>query len=316
LFKGRHFTGPADHQTARNRGNILVPKLLVLLLILLTAGYAIAGGPGRKPAVVNRRPEVSSTDRPLRLFAALAARVGTGGAVALTMVVGVLLVVGMGSVLGLLIIGPWGAGVDALNSAAQRVAVTDRKAWLTAVMRMVTFGGDSTVVMCVALVVGLALWWWSRDPRPLGLLTASYVGARVIETTVKALTQRPRPPDSEAMGDFTGFAFPSGHATYAMAVYGMVAVLGLILVNRRRGFARVGATALLLLIVLIGLSRVYLGAHWLSDVLGGFLVSGVWLAFLLGLGLLVAGRIVPRTPLLHWSEGMSRGRRTSLDRVD
>jgi undecaprenyl-diphosphatase len=242
------------------------------------------------------------------LFDALAARVGTGGAVALILVVGVMIVVSMGGVLGLLITGPWSAGVDAFDSAAQRVAVTDRKAWLTAMMQTVTYGGDSTVVMCVALAVGILLWWWSRDPRALGLLAASYVGARLIETTVKTLIQRPRPPASEAIGDFTGFAFPSGHATFAMAVYGMVAVLGLILMNSRRGFARAGAAALLLLIALIGLSRVYLGAHWLSDVLGGFLVGGAWLAFLLGLGLLAAGRGVSRTPLLRYRPRAGRTR--------
>jgi membrane-associated phospholipid phosphatase len=88
-----------------------------------------------------------------------------------------------------------------------------------------------------------------------------------------------------AIGHFTGLAFPSGHATLSAAVYGMGAVLISRATNRPavKVAAWVGAVVI---IVLVGVTRLYLGAHWLSDVLAGWALGALWL----GAVLRVSGR--------------------------
>jgi undecaprenyl-diphosphatase len=127
---------------------------------------------------------------------------------------------------------------------------------------------------------------------PLGLLLGAYGGAQLLAVTVQTLVRRPHPPG--ALVAAGGFAFPSREATAAVAVYGLLAVLG---GARSRWSWRVSAwTAATLGVVLLALAQVYLGAHWLSDVLGGWALAGLWL--------LVLGTVV-RT-LTGWRAGTGR----------
>src|SRR6266511_2514791 len=105
-------------------------------------------------------------------------------------------------------------------------------------------------------------------------------GAWVLSDTVKDLTHRARPPAAQAIGHWTGFAFPSGHTTKATAVYGMLAAL-LAATTPRWGRKVSVWTAAALLAGLVGLSRLYLGAHWLTDVLGALTLGAAWLFVLL-----------------------------------
>jgi len=87
-------------------------------------------------------------------------------------------------------------------------------------------------------------------------------------------------PAAQAIGHWIGYAFPSGHATKAAAVYGMLAAL---LAASTSSWGRKVAlwTAALLVAGLVGLTRLYLGAHWLTDVLGGLALGGAWLFLVL-----------------------------------
>ncbi|MGH3664234.1 MAG: bifunctional DedA family/phosphatase PAP2 family protein [Micromonosporaceae bacterium] len=162
-----------------------------------------------------------------------------------------------------------------LNQPVARFVVTHREPWLTTVLQVVTAIGSITVLVPLIGMVGLA--WWRRDGswRPLGMLAAAYVGAAVLSNSIKLLIGEHRPPAVTDLAHATGYAFPSGHTTAAAAVYGMLAIL--VAASTPTWSHKVSlCAAATALVVLVGASRLYLGAHWLTDVLGGLTLGVVW----------------------------------------
>ena len=154
-----------------------------------------------------------------------------------------------------------------------------RTGWLTSALQVLTWLGSTAVIIPAVLAVGLYFAIRRRDWRPLALLGAAVAGAVGLYDIVKALVGRPRPPAAIWIGHYTGAAFPSGHATQSTAFYAMLAlVLGAGLSIRRRAILW-GAAALLVLVV--GASRIYLGAHWLTDVLAGYALGATWVAIVM-----------------------------------
>jgi undecaprenyl-diphosphatase len=145
--------------------------------------------------------------------------------------------------------------------------------WLDGAARFASFLGSETVaVLLVALVVALVAR--RRWGAAVGLLLAT-AGAQALNNVLKELFQRTRPAPVAGLIPAQTFSFPSGHAMVAAAFYGFLAYLAWrALRGRRRGLATAG---LLLLIGLIGLSRLYLGVHYLTDVAAGYLAGFVWL---------------------------------------
>ena len=107
------------------------------------------------------------------------------------------------------------------------------------------------------------------------LLLISVVGNIALDTLLKAIFTRPRPDVITPLVTETSFSFPSGHTAVAVALYGMLALL---LWQRRHWL--VGAVCMMWML-LIGLSRIYLGAHYPSDVVGSLAFSVVWVLMLL-----------------------------------
>ena len=147
---------------------------------------------------------------------------------------------------------------------------------LDALMVAVTDLG-STVVLAVVVGVAAVLLIVRRRRSEALFIVVALVGTLVINDRLKLFFQRPRPGfDWAALPPETGF--PSGHSMNSFVVYVAIA-----LVAWRLGGRRVGVLALALAVVLavsVGISRVYLGAHWLSDVIGGYLAGALWLLFL------------------------------------
>jgi undecaprenyl-diphosphatase len=172
--------------------------------------------------------------------------------------------------------------------------VAHRTGWLTGALQVLTWLGSTAVIIPAGLVIGLYFVIWRRDWQPLVLLTAAIAGAVVLYDIGKALVGRPRPPAAIWIGHYTGAAFPSGHATQSVAFYAMLAiVLGAGLSSRRRAVLW-GAAALVVLIV--GASRIYLGAHWLTDVLAGYALGACWVAIVVAILLIRwsgTGRVRP-----------------------
>ncbi len=123
------------------------------------------------------------------------------------------------------------------------------------------------------VVAVLAIWLATRRlPREALWILAAAGSARFVGWAAKLLVQSPRPhlDIPPPIQYFSGYGFPSGHALTSAVIYGSITLL----VIRRSGSGAIRITAALvcmLLVLAIGMSRIYLGAHWPNDVLGGYL---------------------------------------------
>ena len=151
-----------------------------------------------------------------------------------------------------------------------------RTPWGDRIMVFVTELGDGIVIALVSVTV-LAWLLWLRKWRVAGYWTAAIVFGQLAATTFKLVLQRPRPLPNIYDGLST-YAFPSGHAVMSTVAYGFLAVLIAHQLSRSRRWVAYAMAALL--ISAIAMSRLYLGAHWLSDVLGGLSLGLIWVSLL------------------------------------
>jgi undecaprenyl-diphosphatase len=120
-------------------------------------------------------------------------------------------------------------------------------------------------------------------------IAVSVTATQAVVHGIKALVARGRPPATSSFVEAAGYAFPSAHAASGVALYGL---LSLFVLRRLRGHLRIAAGALALLGVgTIGLTRVYLGAHYPSDVLAGWIVGAVVAAGAWQLGRVLRARL-------------------------
>ena len=148
-----------------------------------------------------------------------------------------------------------------------------RTPMLDQVMITLTESGDALVVWGVALAAGGWLAW-RRAWRPLVYSAIAVGGGSLINTAIKLAVQRPRPTDLHLAGASL-YSFPSGHSTTNAVLYGCL----LLLLWRQMspGPWRATALAAAIFVAAICFSRLYLGAHWLSDVAGGLVFATLWL---------------------------------------
>ncbi len=158
---------------------------------------------------------------------------------------------------------------------------------LTAAFGIVTFIGGTEIAILAAL--GLAAATWQRCRRFAIVYPATLIVGAIINIGLKELIGRPRPPNP-----VTGVAlasFPSGHTLQATLLLGLLPPAAYLLTSRAWMF-RATALASAAGIVTVGISRVYLGAHWPTDVVGGVLV---------GVGLIVVAERTMTHPRYHGS---------------
>ncbi|GBF75234.1 hypothetical protein PA598K_03624 [Paenibacillus sp. 598K] len=142
-------------------------------------------------------------------------------------------------------------------------------------MRGITRLGDG-IVQTLLCVIVCAVLWLRGSRRNSTMLALCLSGGWVLNYTLKAWFGRER-PGHEFLVDAAGFSFPSGHAMVSICFYGM---LGYLLYRRLRGRWPVSwlfPAAALSLAIAIGVSRVYLGVHYASDVIAGLAAGGIWL---------------------------------------
>lgn len=224
------------------------------------------------------KPRSSVAGRARRFFAARFSRDGTLG---LSLTVGLIILTVLGWAFGEITEAVVkGDDLAAIDSPVTRWLVEHRSASLTGVMRAVTQLGSAWFV--IALLVGVTATLVARHaPRGVVLVAPlSAAGAALLVTTVKLLIARPRPTIGAVVAVANGFSFPSGHSAQAVATYGALAWVVAHGLTRPR--ARVGPWVVAAVVVLlIGLTRLYLGVHWLSDVIGGYTIGACWLVLVL-----------------------------------
>jgi undecaprenyl-diphosphatase len=129
----------------------------------------------------------------------------------------------------------------------------------------------------------------------LSAWVAAFVGAALLTLVLKNIIQRPRPADASTFLYGMSFSFPSGHALGSLVGYGMLAyVIGSMWVKSVKGRVRLGFAAAALILA-IGISRLYLGVHYFSDVVAGYAVGVLWLSVCIS-GLQSVQRRSPSTP--------------------
>jgi membrane-associated phospholipid phosphatase len=152
---------------------------------------------------------------------------------------------------------------------------------LTAAARLFSFIGSNRVWVTATLALVAVLWLTARRKAAFAL-AGSMAGAVVLENALKLAFYRSRP--MPYFGPAPGsYSFPSGHALFATCLYGALALLFAREFKRSANQAIVWIGAILL-VLCIGWSRVYLGVHYPSDVLAGYLAGAAWLALLHGFG--------------------------------
>ncbi|WP_239614846.1 phosphatase PAP2 family protein [Cohnella mopanensis] len=150
---------------------------------------------------------------------------------------------------------------------------------LTSVMKTFSWLGSTSVVIVIALLILLFLAFILGHRMELLFLIASLGGASLLNRVLKITFQRER-PNLHRLAEELGYSFPSGHSMAAFALYGALTYLLWKHVKSGRGRALL-VTIGAIIVFSIGISRVYLGVHYPSDIVGGYLASGVWLGLMI-----------------------------------
>jgi undecaprenyl-diphosphatase len=166
-------------------------------------------------------------------------------------------------------------GSTAFDSSITSWVVAHRGQGLTTLARALSRVGSQVVLTPVAVIAG-ALLLAKRRFVLAGLVVAGWGGAILLYTFTKAVVHRPRPPMEiwlTNVGKST--SFPSGHATQSLATFLALAFVGAAWLSKPRS---PGAVVAVVLAAGVGWSRVYLGVHWTTDVLAGWLIAAAWIA--------------------------------------
>lgn len=173
--------------------------------------------------------------------------------------------------------GEGGGGVTALDRPALDLAVGWRTPPLDdAITAYTDLGGTRLMVPIVLLAAGL-LWWWWRRPTPAILIAIAAAGSLLMTMVGKHLVGRVRPPQELAIPPYESSpSFPSGHTLNSWVLWILIGYLVAVRTNGRRLMVAAPLVALAMAMAM-GLSRVYLGHHWLTDVLVAWTLGSAWL---------------------------------------
>jgi membrane-associated phospholipid phosphatase len=172
-----------------------------------------------------------------------------------------------------------------------RLLQKNQKSWKRTIVTIFNTLTGSSVFLNVLVVPIAAIFWTMRMRREaLAILSSCWSGA-LVRTMLKQVIDRPRPNRAlvHVKSQSRGKSFPSGHVASSVCLWGWVCALGFLDKTQSKKRILLGIPAAFA--VFTGPARVYLGEHWPTDVLGGYLFGGGWLALSLSLYLQVRDRI-------------------------
>jgi len=163
----------------------------------------------------------------------------------------------------------WGAG--SLDRTIYEALYAGHRPVLLTIARVFTALGEPTVLIGACVVCALWLWYAGRGRLGLTLLLIALIG-RALSEAQKYWIARVRPDFEPHLVVVKTSSFPSGHATSSMIFYLALAIA----LTAHTRWSRTATTGAVLLSLLIGTSRVMLGVHWPSDVIGGWAFGVLW----------------------------------------
>lgn len=146
-----------------------------------------------------------------------------------------------------------------------------RHSWLTSIAVHVTNIGSPTVVSVATVIAALAIWRSTRSTRTAVTVAMAVLSAFLLAAVAKWAVGEHRPPSGAQLVPETGWSFPSGHVTGTTALAGILTVVA---VYRHNGWRRQAALLTAIVAVIsVASSRLYLGDHWMVDVVAGIVLS-------------------------------------------
>jgi membrane-associated phospholipid phosphatase len=169
------------------------------------------------------------------------------------------------------------SAVSRADQAIHAWFVHGRQPAMVVLLRTTTTVGSVTVLAALVAVTAAVLLVRKEQASAIFLVVTAGVGA-LLNLGLKMIFARSRPDLASALAVAPGYSFPSGHAMDSFITFGALA--GIALRQRWPWKAKSAALAMALtMVILVGLSRVYLGVHWASDIAGGWSAGTVWLTF-------------------------------------
>lgn len=142
-------------------------------------------------------------------------------------------------------------------------------------LKILTFFGSP--LWFYLIVTPAVLWVWRRGHTRLAVfLVVTTLGGGLLDTIVKEAVGRPRPSLVDPVATARGKSFPSGHAMSSTVIYGALLLVFLPAIGRR--YRPAVFTGVVMLVLAIGFSRLALGVHYITDVVGGYVLGLAWLA--------------------------------------
>ncbi len=182
------------------------------------------------------------------------------------------------------VIGFWGLAEDVWNNEIMKSDIIGYKLvstilisdFMTPIAKFITNFGNPTFLIVMTLILLITI-----KNKKIGIsICSNLVIVTILNLLLKNILQRPRPTEYRLI-DESGYSFPSGHSMVSMAFYGFIIYLIYKYVkNKHLKWTLI--IILSILIIAIGISRIYLGVHYTSDVLAGFLVSISYLILYVG----------------------------------
>lgn len=185
-------------------------------------------------------------------------------------------------------------GLNVADPAITAWFVDHRSSTLTVAGKLVSDAGSSTAMGVLAALAVAWLAWRRRWPQA-GVVAVAALGTAVMGSVMKQVLDRARPPRIDHLVAETSGSLPSGHALGSTVVLGILTAIAFRVIRRPVNRAVLVASTVVI-IAMVGLSRLYLGVHWATDVLTGWLLGAAWLSVCVTALAISTPHIQPRKP--------------------